>query len=255
MNCEIDVRDVLPVDPRADARPASAGDPDSHVEAGALHRRAASRARASSSSRATTTCPGSATPTRSLDEIEEFLTGVRRGAASSTGCSRRCSSPTSSARPSAPPSSAIARWRELLERHHAVVRARGRALRGREVERPATASSRASTGPARAIRCACAIGDAVDALGLDVRAGVHTGEVELRRRRRRRHRRAIGARVAALARRPARCSCRGRSRIWSSARDLGSPTRRRPSCAAFRACGRSMSWWRHERGAGAGRAG
>ena len=45
--------------------------------------------------------------------------------------------------------------------------------------RPATASSPAFDGPARAIRCACAILDRVDDLGLEVRAGVHTGECEL----------------------------------------------------------------------------
>ena len=45
--------------------------------------------------------------------------------------------------------------------------------------RPVTASSRASTGPARAVRCACAIMAAVPELGLEVRAGLHAGECEL----------------------------------------------------------------------------
>ena len=73
-------------------------------------------------------------------------------------------------------------------------------------------------GPGRAIAAACSIRDALGELGLEVRAGLHTGECERLDRRPRRLAVNIGARVGALARVPARCSCRARSRTWSRGR-------------------------------------
>ena len=71
-------------------------------------------------------------------------------------------------------------WSELLERHHVLVRAELERYRGREVDTAGDGFLATFDGPARAVRCACAIRDAVRTIGLDVRAGVHTGEVQLR---------------------------------------------------------------------------
>jgi class 3 adenylate cyclase len=71
-------------------------------------------------------------------------------------------------------------WRELLDRHHAVVRQQLERFGGSIIATTGDGFLARFDGPARAIRCACAVRDAVNGLGLDVRAGVHTGEVELR---------------------------------------------------------------------------
>jgi class 3 adenylate cyclase len=72
------------------------------------------------------------------------------------------------------------RWRELLDRHDAATRRQLARFRGREIKAAGDGFVATFDGPARALRCACAIRDAVRALGLDVRIGVHTGEVEMR---------------------------------------------------------------------------
>jgi class 3 adenylate cyclase len=70
------------------------------------------------------------------------------------------------------------RWGELLEAHHAVVRRQLEHFRGREVKVIGDGFLAVFDGPARAIACACAIRDGVHRLGLGVRAGLHTGEIE-----------------------------------------------------------------------------
>jgi class 3 adenylate cyclase len=71
-------------------------------------------------------------------------------------------------------------WRELLTRHNERVRRQLVRFRGREVDSAGDGFFASGfDGPARAIRCACAIVDSVRELGLDVRAGLHTGECEL----------------------------------------------------------------------------
>jgi class 3 adenylate cyclase len=70
-------------------------------------------------------------------------------------------------------------WRELLERHHAIVRRELVRYRGTEVDTAGDGFFAAFDGPARAIRCARSIVDALGAIGLDVRAGLHTGECEV----------------------------------------------------------------------------
>ena len=70
-------------------------------------------------------------------------------------------------------------WRELLERHHALVRRQLARFRGVEVDTAGDGFFATFDGPARAIRCACAIVESVPELGLEVRAGLHTGECEL----------------------------------------------------------------------------
>ena len=72
------------------------------------------------------------------------------------------------------------RWRQLLDSHHDTVRRELDRWRGREVGTAGDGFLATFDGPARAIRCACGIRDAVQTLGLEIRAGLHTGEVELR---------------------------------------------------------------------------
>ena len=71
------------------------------------------------------------------------------------------------------------RWRELLTAHHDRIRSELARYRGREVDTTGDGFFATFDGPARAIRCACAAADAVRELGLDIRAGLHTGECEL----------------------------------------------------------------------------
>jgi len=112
------------------------------------------------------------------DEIEEFLTGVR---------------------PVPQPDRVLAtvlftdivgstqkavelgdrRWRELLSGHDATVRRELERFRGHEVDTTGDGFFATFDGPARAVRCATSICDGVRALGLEIRAGVHTGECEL----------------------------------------------------------------------------
>ena len=71
-------------------------------------------------------------------------------------------------------------WHALLDAHDAVVRSQLARFRGREVNRSGDGFLAMFDGPQRAIRCAMAIRDAVQALGIEVRAGLHTGECEIR---------------------------------------------------------------------------
>ncbi len=71
-------------------------------------------------------------------------------------------------------------WRALLDAHDAVVRSQLSRFRGREVNTSGDGFLATFDGPQRAIRCAMAIRDAVAALGVEVRAGLHTGECEIR---------------------------------------------------------------------------
>jgi pimeloyl-ACP methyl ester carboxylesterase/class 3 adenylate cyclase len=70
------------------------------------------------------------------------------------------------------------RWKELIEEHHRRVRGQIARYRGVEVDTAGDGFFATFDGPARAVRCARSIVDAVAPLGIDVRAGVHTGEVE-----------------------------------------------------------------------------
>jgi class 3 adenylate cyclase len=71
-------------------------------------------------------------------------------------------------------------WRALLDAHDAIVRSQLARFRGREVNTSGDGFLAMFDGPQRAIRCAMAIRDAVQALGIEVRAGLHTGECEVR---------------------------------------------------------------------------
>jgi class 3 adenylate cyclase len=90
-------------------------------------------------------------------------------------------------------------WRELLERHHTVVRRELDRYGGREIDTAGDGFFAAFEGPARGVRCALAIREALRPLGLEVRAGLHTGECELTGDKLAGIAVHIGARVAGLA--------------------------------------------------------
>src|SRR3954449_476015 len=90
-------------------------------------------------------------------------------------------------------------WHALLDAHDAVVRAQLARFRGREVNTSGDGFLAMFDGPQRAIRCAMVIRDAVQALGIEVRAGLHTGECEVRGEDIGGIGVHIGARVSALA--------------------------------------------------------
>ena len=113
-----------------------------------------------------------------LDEIEAFLTGVRRGPDPDRVLSTLLFTDIvgSTARASSVGDRA---WATLLERHHALVREELVRHRGQEVDTAGDGFFATFDGPARAVRCAVEVAAGVAGLGLEVRAGVHTGEVEL----------------------------------------------------------------------------
>jgi class 3 adenylate cyclase/pimeloyl-ACP methyl ester carboxylesterase len=71
-------------------------------------------------------------------------------------------------------------WGERLEDHDAVVRAQLERFRGREIRTTGDGFLATFDGPARAVQCACAIREGARRLGIEIRAGLHTGEIELR---------------------------------------------------------------------------
>jgi class 3 adenylate cyclase len=114
-----------------------------------------------------------------LDEIEEFLTGARHARQTdrvlatvlftdivgSTGHLAE---------------SGDRKWRDLLEAHDRTIRRQLARFRGREVGTRGDGFVATFDGPGRAIECGCAMRDAVGALGLQIRVGIHTGEIEMR---------------------------------------------------------------------------
>ena len=113
-----------------------------------------------------------------LEEIREFLTGVRESPEPDrvlatvlftdiVGSTERATQ------------LGDRRWRELLEAHHSAVRRQLERFRGRELDTAGDGFLASFDGPARAIRCARAAIEAVGQLGLEIRAGVHTGECEV----------------------------------------------------------------------------
>ncbi len=113
-----------------------------------------------------------------VDEIEEFLTGVRHGPEPDrvlatvmftdiVGSTERAATLGDRA------------WRALLDTHNEIVRRELERHRGREVKTVGDGFLATFDGPARAIRCACGIRDGVHPLGIEIRAGLHTGECEL----------------------------------------------------------------------------
>lgn len=114
-----------------------------------------------------------------LDEIEELLTGTRH-------------SPRTDRVPatvlftdivgSTQHASVLGdrTWRDVLDAHDRTVRRQLERFRGREVNTAGDGLLATFDGPGRAIECGCAIRDAVRAIGIEMRAGLHTGEIEVR---------------------------------------------------------------------------
>jgi class 3 adenylate cyclase len=119
------------------------------------------------------------TPELALDAVQEFLTGVRRSVEPSrvlatvlftdiVGSTQRAAR------------LGDRRWRELLEVHDELGRRLVEQFGGQLVKTTGDGLLATFDGPGRAIRCAAALGDELAGIGLQIRAGVHTGEIELR---------------------------------------------------------------------------
>jgi class 3 adenylate cyclase len=113
-----------------------------------------------------------------LDEVEEFFTGERRTSpvdrilatvmfTDIVGSTERAAE------------LGDARWRDLVSRHDALIRRELQRHRGKPIKTLGDGFLATFDGPARGIRCARAITDGVRDLGIEVRAGLHTGECEL----------------------------------------------------------------------------
>jgi len=113
-----------------------------------------------------------------LDEIQEFLTGVRSFPESNRVLATVLFTDIVGSTEHAARLGDRA-WRDLLDSHHALVRKELARFRGREIKTVGDAFIATFDGPARAIRCACDIRDRVTEIGIQVRAGLHTGEIEL----------------------------------------------------------------------------
>ena len=133
-----------------------------------------------------------------LDEIEEFVTGVRGG----SGAERALSSVLFTdiiASTNRAVQLGDQSWRDLLDRHDTTVRALIARFRGQEIKTVGDGFLATFDSPGRAVECALAIREAVNTLGLDIRAGIHTGEIEMRGDDVAGLAVHIGARVSALA--------------------------------------------------------
>jgi class 3 adenylate cyclase len=114
-----------------------------------------------------------------LDEIEEFLTGVRPVPAPDRALATVLFTDIVSSTERAATLGDDA-WTRTLDRHDALVAREVERHRGREINTTGDGMLATFDGPARAVRCAQAICGAVRSLGIEVRAGLHTGEIELR---------------------------------------------------------------------------
>lgn len=113
-----------------------------------------------------------------LDEVQEFLTGVRPPAAADRVLATIMFTDIVGSTELAARLGDHA-WKGLLQRHDALVRKELQRFRGREEQTTGDGFFATFDGPARAIRCAASIRDAVRQLGVQIRAGVHTGEIEV----------------------------------------------------------------------------
>jgi class 3 adenylate cyclase len=196
MNSLIDVRHVLPAVQAPTLVLHRSGDLDSHVDEGRYVAEHIPGARF-------VELPGAdhapwIDADQVVDEIEEFLTGVRPAPEPDrvlatvlftdiVGSTERAAA------------LGDRRWRELLEAHEGAVRRELARHGGREVDTAGDGFLATFDGPARAIRAACAIRESVRGLGLELRAGLHTGECDLANGKVRGIAVHTGARVAALA--------------------------------------------------------
>jgi class 3 adenylate cyclase len=133
-----------------------------------------------------------------LDEIEEFLTGTRQVAVTDRVLATVLFTDIVGSTHLAA-ELGDRKWRELLDAHDWAVRRQLQRFNGREVNTRGDGFLATFDGPGRAIQCACAIRDAVRALDIEVRVGLHTGEIEVRGDDVAGMAVHIGARVVALA--------------------------------------------------------
>jgi class 3 adenylate cyclase len=115
---------------------------------------------------------------RVLDEVEEFLTGSRSAVEADRVLATVLFTDIVNSTKRAETIGDRA-WHDLLGRHNAIVRRELLRHRGREVRTLGDGFLATFDGPARSIRCALAINESVEPLGLQVRAGLHTGEIEV----------------------------------------------------------------------------
>ncbi|HKX76392.1 MAG TPA: adenylate/guanylate cyclase domain-containing protein [Acidimicrobiia bacterium] len=114
-----------------------------------------------------------------VDEIEEFLTGVRgSGASERLLANLLFTDIVDSTRTAA--ELGDRRWRALLDEHDRVIRGQLDRFGGQEVDTTGDGFLANFDGPGRAVRCARALAEAIASLGIQIRAGVHTGEVDRR---------------------------------------------------------------------------
>ena len=133
-----------------------------------------------------------------LDEIEEFMTGTRTTADASRALSTLMFTDIVGSTEHAV-RLGDSEWGQLLERHHQVVREELTRWGGAEIDTAGDGFLASFDGPARAVRCARSISERVERLGLSIRAGVHTGEIERAGKDIRGIALHVGARVMALA--------------------------------------------------------
>ena len=113
-----------------------------------------------------------------VDEIEEFLTGIRHGPEPDRILATVLFTDIVESTQRAAKLGDRG-WRELLEQHHAIVRRELARFRGQEVDTAGDGFLATFDGPARAIRCAASIHRGVRSLGIEIRAGLHSGECEV----------------------------------------------------------------------------
>ncbi len=177
LNGEIDVREVLPAISAPSLILHRIGDPVVNIENGRYLARQIPGARLTELA-GVDHVPMVGDQDAILDEAEEFLTGARRDREPDrilatvmftdiVGSTQRAAALGDQA------------WRDLLAEHDRLVARELDRHRGREVKRTGDGVLATFDGPARAIRCAMAVVEAARRIGLDVRAGMHTGEIEM----------------------------------------------------------------------------
>jgi class 3 adenylate cyclase len=177
MNSEIDIRPILPSIRVPTFIIHRQGDVRVNVEAGRFMARQIPNAKYLE-------VPGSdhtlwtGETERILDEVEEFLTGSRSAIESDRVLATVLFTDIVNSTKRAETIGDRA-WHDVLDRHNALVRREISRHRGHEVRTMGDGFLATFDGPARSIRCALAINEGVEALGLQVRAGLHTGEVEM----------------------------------------------------------------------------
>jgi class 3 adenylate cyclase len=137
-------------------------------------------------------------PDEFVDEVEEFITGTRP---EHEGNRVLCTLLFTDIVGSTDLAAELGddRWRGLLQQHHSIVRKGLDKFRGREIDTTGDGFLATFDGPARAVKCAWAVGDELRLIDLRIRAGVHTGECEIIGRNVAGIAVHIAARIAALA--------------------------------------------------------